>query len=201
MQMQGVKLNIEQQRAEIDVEIQNAQLHVKVPRREMVIKHEPAQMKITRREGDVALDFRSTKSNLGLKSFAETTRRAAERAAATAQRSIKESVGVGEALGDPSKGVSVGKIYRDKVLTAPQPKSERSPVPPQVDMDGKPGKMEVKWERGGITIDWEGENLVEVYVEPPHSVRVQLVQRPDVQITLMEEELPEVAGRVVDGKV
>lgn len=198
--MQGIKLNIEQQRAQISVEIQNAQIHVKVPQRRMQIKHEPAKMEIKRSEGKVNIDLQAVKSNLGLKTHEEMTRTAVQKAKAKAQQSVREIVNNAAQVADPAKGQSLGKIAKSKLMAFKNPKSGRSPVPPPVGMDGKPGQMQIEWVKGGITIDWEGDNLVEVYVEPPHSVNIELSQRPSVQISLIEETLPEILGRKVSAE-
>lgn len=198
--MQGIKLNIQQQRAEINVEIQNAQLHVKMPRREMVINHEPARMEIRRSEGEVDLDLRAFKSNLGLKNYDEITRAAAQKAKVKAQENVKENVSEGIQLQDRSKGQTIGKLAKNKMMAPKNPRPGRNPVPPPVEMDGKPGRMEIEWVKGGITIDWEGDNLVEVYVEPPHSVEIQLSQRPSVQVSIEEESLSDFKGRKVSAE-
>ena len=198
--MQGIKLNIEQQRAQISVEIQNAQLHVKVPHRKMHINHEPARMEITRSEGKVNIDLQAVKSNLGLKSYDEMTRAAAQRAKAKAQQGVRENVSNAAQIADPAKGQSLGKLAKSKMIALKNPKPGRSPVPPPVGMEGQPGRMQVEWVKGGVTIDWEGDNLVEVYVEPPHSVNIQLTQRANIQISLIEETLPEVLGRNVSAE-
>ena len=198
--MQGVKLNIEQQRAQISIDIQNARIHVKVPQRQMQINHEPARMKITRSEGEVDIDLQAVKNNLGLKSYEERTRAAVQKAKANAQQSVRESVSDAAQISDVSKGQSIGKLAKSKLIAFKNPKPGRSPVPPPVEMDGKPGQMQIEWIKGGITIDWEGENLVEVYVEPPHSVNIELSQRSSIQISLIEETLPEILGRKVSAE-
>lgn len=198
--MQGIKLNIEQQRAQISIDIQNAQIHVKVPQRQMRINHEPARMEVTRSEGKVNIDLQAVKSNLGLKNYDEMTRAAIQKAKAKAQESIRENVSDAAQVSDPSKGQNLGKLAKSKMMAFKNPKPGRSPVPPPVGMEGKPGQMQIEWVRGGITIDWEGENLVEVYVEPPHSVNIQLTQRASIQVSLIEETLPEVLGRKVSAE-
>ncbi len=200
--MKVMRLEIEQQRAQIDIDIQNARLHVNMPKQRMEINQERPEMTVNYENPDVELDMDAFKANIGLKNYDQLTAEAAANAKATAQQGVKEIVSRSNYIGDVTiPGNKVAAAAKDKMLEVKAPQMGRSPVPPGIDMYGKPGTVEIEFSDYELSIDWVGENKPEIYVEPPSSVDVELSTQPDVKISVQEVYIPASSGRNLNTEV
>lgn len=201
--MKVMRLSIEQHRAQINIEIQRAQLHVERPDRYMEIIHERPEMTVSLENAEVELDMDELKANIGLKTYGQLTAQAAADARAHANREIKEIVRTSKYIGDVTiHDNKVAKVAKDKMLEYHDPHMGRSPVPPgAVEMDGKPGTIEINWSSYELSIDWVGEYMPEVYVKPTGSVNVEISTQPSVKISVSEVYIPALSGRNVNTEV
>lgn len=201
--MKIARLEIEQQSAQLNIRVQNAQLHMEQPDRRMEIDQKLPDMAVTRSDGEVVLDLTAFKSNLGLKNFDELNREAAEQARTDALQAIRQTVNNAFFVGDPTKGPRrlAGRI-RNEMLQPWRPAPKSDPVPDgDVGMDGVPGTLQIKWDTGDLNIEWNGDAFPDIYVEPPCSVEISLMQRPYVKISVVMDSIPSPAGRQVNTQV
>ena len=201
--MRVMRLEIEQQRAQIDINIQPAQLHIEMPDRSMEINQKRPEMTARREQAGVELDMEEHKVNMGLKNYKQMTAAATADALASAQQGIREIVSTSKHLGDvTAHGNKVAAVVKDKMLEFSDPKMGHSPIPPgAVEMDGKPGTLEINWSDYDLSIDWSGECVPEISVEPQNSVDVELSTQPSVKMSASEVYIPASTGRNVNTEV
>jgi len=58
------------------------------------------------------------------------------------------------------------------------------------------GHMRINWSRHSVSVDWDGESLADITVDPKHSVEVYLRTRPYFRVTV--EEAHTGPGRYID---
>jgi hypothetical protein len=200
--MRVMRINIEQQRAQIDIDIQNARLQLKMPDRRMEIRHIQPEMAVASEAPEVRLDMDELKANTGLKNNDQLLAEAVQKAKAEARQGVRDIVNLSDFLGDVTvQGNKVAMAAKDQMLAYQNPDMGRSPVPPGVEMDGKPGKLEIEWTDHDLSIDWTGDYMPEFYVEPPCSVNVEISRPPSVKISVEEVYIPASSGRNVNTEV
>jgi hypothetical protein len=194
-----MRINIEQQRAQIDIDIQQAKLRLRMPERQMEISQVRPEMTVSREEPEVRLDMDGLKANMGLKTNDQLLTDAVRKAEAEARQGVRDIVNLSDFLGDVTvEGNRIAIAAKDQLLAYQSPDMGRSPVPPNVEMDGKPGKLEIEWTDSQLSIDWTGDFMPEFYVEPPCSVNVEISQPPSVKISVEEVYIPAASGRNVN---
>ncbi|MDR3209345.1 MAG: DUF6470 family protein [Oscillospiraceae bacterium] len=67
---------------------------------------------------------------------------------------------------------------------------------PKIEWD--PGSVDINWSNHRIKIEWDGEFMPELTVDPPYSVEVYLSESPYFRITVEEGEVPPETGLLLD---
>ena len=196
------RLNIEQQYAKISVDIQPAKIKIEKPEKSMHIHHQTPQMLVEWEAPRVELNFEEARAKLGPIAATPTTNNQMTIRSLAAIHNIAYTGGI-PATQHNENGLKV--TGSDPAAEVLQTIRERQAV-----NDVKPTHRElspsVKWERGDLSIqwsahefyiEWEGESLPQITVEPC-SVDIYIEQRPYIRIYLDEENLPKAVGNEVD---
>ena len=204
--MTGIpQITIEQQLAEIGVVRTPAQMHIEQQRMKMKIKTESPQMMIERKNPSFKVNRKKINSESGLKPAPEFTAEIRDKGRSGALRGSKTAVEDGNFLGDVTKpGDRVGRLARKKTMSAILRKKEINiglmpKSQPEVVWDR--GYMRINWSKHSIVIDWDGEYMPKVTIDPKYSIEVYLRTEPFFQVTVSEEEDPGTTGRLVDKEI
>ena len=200
--MPGIRsITIEQQLAEIGVHRTPAQMHIERPQMEMNIKTEQPQMEIDRKSPSFKVNRKKINAESGLKPSPEFTKEFRDKGRTGALRSAKTAVEDGNFLGDLRKpGDRVGRLARNKTMAAILKKKEMNiglmpKSQPEVEWDK--GYMRINWSKHSIVIDWDGEYMPKVTINPKHSIEIYLRTEPYFRIIVNEEDTS-TSGRLVD---
>ncbi len=198
--MKVQRLQIEQQMAKISVESTMASLKIEIPKREMIIQMPKAEMSLDMEKGTIDIDMSGFRRNAGFKSMHELISDSAARAKSQLELSRREDVADADYIGAlPSSGNAIGQVARRKLLETDMPEMNTGKLPEQpVKIEGKPGKLSIDWEKSDLVIKWGKYEPPIITVEPKPSVRVELVQEPKVETTVVELEIPPETGRLID---
>ena len=201
--MPGISsITIEQQLAEIGVRKTPAQMHIEQQQMEMKIKTESPQMNIERRNPSFKVNRKKINSESGLKPTSELTKDYRDKGKTEALRGAKTAVEDGNFLGDVRKpGDRVGKLARTKTMSAILKKKEMNiglmpKSSPEVEWDK--GYMRINWSKHSIVIDWDGEYMPKVTIDPKYSIEIYLRTEPYFRILVNDGEDPSIPGRLVD---
>jgi hypothetical protein len=63
------------------------------------------------------------------------------------------------------------------------------------------GSMSINWTTHSLVIDWDGDHMPQVTIDPKHSVEVFMRTQPYVRITVEEIISPGMSGQFVDHAV
>ena len=201
--MPGIKkVSIDQQLAEIGVRVTPAQMHITRPRMQMKISTESPQMEIDRQNPSFKVNWKKVRSESGLKPQPELTRNVSNEGKSTAMRRIKEIGKEGDFLGDLRIPMDRGaKLSRSKAMNAATRKKEINiglmpQSSPEVTWDK--GHLRINWSKHSILIDWDGEYMPQVTIDPKSSIEIFLRTEPYFRIRVEDVVDPNMPGRYVD---
>jgi len=195
-------ITIEQQLAEIGIRRTPAQMHIEQQQLEMKIRTETPQMEIERKNPSFKVNRKKINSESGLKPPDVLSKEIRDRGRELALRGAKTAVDDGNFLGDLKKpGDRVGKLARTKTMNAILKKKETNlglmpKSSPEVVWDR--GYMRINWSKHSIVIDWDGEYLPKVTIDPKHSIEVYMRTEPYFRILVEEAQDPSIPGSLVD---
>ena len=201
--MAGIpQITIEQQLAEIGVSRTPAQMHIEQQRMEMRIKTESPHMEIERKNPTFKVNRRKINAESGLKPAPEFAKEIRDKGRAGAQRGSKTAVDDGNFLGDLKKpGDRVGKLARNKTMSAILKKREINiglMPKSQPEVVWERGYMRINWSKHSIVVDWDGEYMPKVTIDPKYSIEIYLRTEPFLQVSVSDEDDPGTPGRLVD---
>ena len=199
------KINIDQQIAQLGIRHTPARMNIKSQRMQMKIKNEHAQMEIERKAPSFRVNRKKLNSDMGVAGPVEFTAQFSEQGKAGALRGARTAVDDGNFLGEMRrKGDRVGPLARKKAMTAIMKNKEINlgltpKNRPEVVWDK--GSMTINWSRHSILIDWDGEYMPQLTVDPKYSVEIFLRTEPYFRVSVSEMIDPGTPGRYVDKEI
>jgi hypothetical protein len=196
---------IEQQFAAIGVSVTPAHIEIDMPKLSMDITTENPKMTIDRKAPSFEMDLDPYADEEGLgEPYGIIDDIFGEGVFADENRVAPEPTGSGIRRARPGtrKGSRVAAISRRKLMQSAKRDIKIKTVPPnRPKVKWDPGYIHIDWSNYRINIDWEGEYIPELTVDPPYSIEIYLRDKPYFRITVEEGEAPYRAGRRVDEAV
>jgi hypothetical protein len=198
--MKVQRLHIEQQMAKISVESTMASLKIEIPKREMIIQMPKVEMSLDMEKGTIDIDMSGFWHNAGFKTMLEMASENAAKAKSELEQSRREEAAEADYIGAlPSSGNAIGQVSRRNLLKTDMPEMNTGRLPEKpVKIEGKPGKLNINWEKSDLVIRWGKYEPPIITVEPKPSVKIELAQEPKVETTVVELEIPPETGRMID---
>ena len=198
-------ININQQLAELGIRNTPAKLNIRSPHMEMRIKTENAKMEIEHKTPSFRISRKKMESEIGSKTPIEFAKSNREQGRTGALRGAKVAVEDGNFLGEMRrKGDRVGQLARKKTMSAILKKQQvnigLSPGS-SAEVVWDEGSMSINWSRHSILIDWDGEFMPQLTVDPKYSVEIFLKTEPYFRVSVRDMIDPEMPGRVVDAAI
>ena len=201
--MPGIQnITIEQQLAEIGIHRVPAQLHIEQQRLKMRIETETPQMKIERKNPSFKVNRKKINSETGYKSTPELSKDYRDKGRAGALRGARTAAQDGNFLGNVKiRGDRVGMLARQKTMSAILRKKEINIglMPKSIpEIEWERGYLNINWSKHSILIDWDGDYMPKVTIDPKHSIEVYLRTEPYFRVTVNDAENAGRPGRLVD---
>ena len=201
--MPGIqRITIEQQLAEVGVHVTPAQVHIERPHMQMKITTESPHMEIDSQAPSFRINRKKINSESGLKAPVELARVFRDNGRAGALRGAKTAKEDGNFLGDLRKpGDRVAKLARTKTMSEIMRKKQSNIglMPKSIpEVEWERGYMRINWSKHSIVIDWDGEYMPKLTVDPKYSIEVFLRTEPYFRIMVEEVVDPNTPGRIVD---
>ena len=196
------KISVDQQLAELGVRTIPAKMHITLPRMEMSISTESPRMEIDRQAPKFKVNRKKINSESGLKSPSEITMAYRDAGKRGALKGTKTAVDDGNFLGElRNPGDRVSKLAHNKSMAAIMKRKQANiaPMPksiPEVEWDR--GYMRINWSKHSIVIDWDGEYMPQLTIDPKSSIEIFLRTEPYFRITVEDLVDPFMPGRLVD---
>ena len=196
------KVSIDQQLAELGVRTTPAKMHITLPRMQMSISTESPQMEIDRQAPKFKVNWKKVRSESGLKSPSEITMAYRDSGKKGALKGAKTAVEDGNFLGElRNPGDRVAKLAHNKSMAAMLKKKQANVASmpksmPEVEWDR--GYMRINWSKHSIVIDWDGEFMPQLTIDPKYSLEIFLRTEPYFRISVEDMIDPNMPGRLVD---
>jgi len=196
-------VSVNQQFGAIGIDIAPAQMNISNRRRSMTIQQEHAQMEVDKQLPTFRVNRRQINNEIRLSFPTDQTQNNVERQKQIGAAGIRRRVNDGYALGDlTNPGNRVAQLARHNTMTYGNFRRRELNIDimprsgPGIEWDT--GHMRLNWSRHSIVIDFEGDYMSEVSVDPPHTVEVYLHTEPYFRIFVEPGEDPDTSGRYVD---
>ena len=196
------RITIDQQLAEIGVQSTPAKMHIVRPRMSMTIKTESPKMEIDRKDPTFKVNWKKVNSERGLKAPMELTDDFKNDGKEGALRGAKTPGEDGDYLGDLRiPGNRLAQLMRSKSLAAVMKKKQLDlglmpESSPEVVWDR--GHLRINWSKHSIVIDWDGEYMPQVTIDPKYSIEIFLRTEPYFKIKVEEVNDPNMPGKYID---
>ena len=198
------QIRIEQQKAEIAVKSTPASMRISKPQLKMKITSEIPKFEAHQQVPRFKMNWKKVRSESGIKSQGEMSKAYREAGRQAALQGAKQAASDGNFLGNMRiHGDRVAMLAKNKALSDIQEKRQINvglmpKSSPQVEWDK--GSMRVSWSTHSLVIDWEGDYMPQVTVDPPHSVEVYLRTKPYVKV-MVEDTAPPSNSMHVDAAI
>ena len=196
------RLQIVQQKAQIQIDSQMAYLSIEMPKRIMSLETQRAKMNVKTQPAKVDLDMEDFKNKIGIKSMQTLNDQIAAKAFSHVTSTIKEIANDAAYIGTlPSSGNPIADLSRSKMLRVEEPKLyDGASLDGTIKMSGTPGDIQIDWTSNEVKISWDEFQSPSITVEPKASVNVEMVQKPSVEFTVVEQTIPAETGRILDAE-
>ena len=201
--MPGIKsITIDQQLAEIGVRRTPAQMHIEQQQMEMKITTESPHMDIERKDPSFKVIRKKPHSGSSMKTSQQISKDYRDKGRTDVHRHAKSAANGGHsANGDKKSGSNVGRLARNTTMATMIKKREQSAGPmskgsPEVVWDR--GYMRINWSKHSIVIDWDGEYMPKVTIDPKYSIEIYLRTEPYFRISVNEGKDMNLPGSLVN---
>jgi len=193
---------IDQQLAELGLKVTPAKMKIDFPRMQMKITSEHAKMEIDSKAPSFRINRNKINNESGLKAPSVFTKDFRDAGLAGALRSVNTASKDGNFVGDLRiRGNRIAKLARNKSMAAALKKKQLDlrlmpQNSPEVKWDK--GYMHINWSKHSIVIDWDGEYLPQLTIDPKYSVEIFMLKEPYFKVNVEKMETPNSVGRYVD---
>ena len=194
------RLNIDQELGAIGIKSTRAKMNISIPKSQISIKNVRSQLQIDRKAPSFRVNQKKIRNESGLKDPAELSRIFRNKGRQAALRGARQNKDDGNFLANPKipGDKSVPRLAKSKAMSRQQPPEVNIGLMPQSapEITWEKGYMRLNWSKHSVVIDWNGEYLPEMTVDPQYSVEVYMRTKPYFRV--MVEEAVDKPGRYVD---
>jgi len=196
------RLNIDQQFAEIGVRSTPAKVNISLPRMHMRINTERPQMQIDRKAPSFKVNRKKINNESGLKAPLELAKTYRNKGRQAALRGAKNAKDDGNFIANPNipGDKSMPTLAKNKMKRAMQKMDYNVGLMPasSPEVVWDKGHMRINWSKHSVVIDWDGEYMPEMTIDPKYSVEVFLRTQPYFRVMVEEAVESGAPGRYID---
>ena len=188
--------------AEIGVRSSPARLNISLPRMQMSIRTETPQMRIDKQNPSFKVNRSKINNESGLKApleLAKTFRNTGRQAALRAAGQAKDD---GNFIANPNLpgDKSIPLLAKSKATRRLQTKDINVGLMPasSPEVVWDKGYMRINWSKHSVVIDWDGEYMPQMTVDPKYSIEVFIRTEPYFRVMVEEVLDPSRPGRYID---
>ena len=196
------RIKIEQQLAEVGVHTIPGKMRISRPRMNMKITTEQAKMEIDNQGPTFKVNRKKINSESGLKRPDELATVFRDEGRNAAYKATRDTGKEGDFIGDLTKpGNRIAQLAHNKAIAAATKRKQSNiglmpKSSPEVVWDT--GHLSINWSKHSIVIDWDGEYMPQVTIDPKSSIEIFLRTEPYFKILVEDVRDPFMPGNIVD---
>jgi len=202
--MSLLRLNIDQRMAEIGVRSTPARLNINLPKPRMSIHTETSKLQVDSAAPSFRVNRQKINNESGMQSPLEFAKAFRNKGRSAALRGAGQNKDDGNFLANYKiPGDKIPRLAKNKAMSRlQQPDINIGLMPqssPEVTWDK--GHMRINWSKHSVVVDWDGDYMPQLTLEPKYSVEVFMRTEPYFRITVEELIDSSPRGRYVDSAV
>ncbi len=198
-------LRIESTRPILTAQSTRAQVNITSKRRGFKVNRTPPRMTAKRIAPQMKVNWKKTRAQMGLRSPDYMRQYSVSRGRQHVRTYTQRVVSEGDQLGSVENYVNSGteplaemQIQR---MEAQQVQTNVASVPQESpEISWTPGSLQVEWTQGELEIEWDADFMPEFDVTP-YTLDIRLQGRPEVRITVDNDNVQTFVGKKVNKKV
>ncbi len=139
----------------------------------------PSQLEMHSQNAEVHIDTYEARKSMGLMDIEDSVQQYAAKGKEHIQKQTQEYVQFGEAMADIQDGTEIGDIVRQKMLEQPELYTTFMPSAP-AELSYVPAQLDINYKPGDVNLDWKIKDSPIKY--EPGSVHMKIVQYADIDI-------------------
>ena len=199
------RIRIDQQFAQIGVRSTPAKLNIRKPRGQMSISTETPQMQIDRKAPSFRVNQQKIRNESGLKAPLVLAKEFRDKGRQAALRGARQNKDDGNFIANPkipgdksipmlAKNKAMSRLGKREINVGLMPASS-----PEISWEK--GQMNINWSKHSVVVDYNGEFMPQVTVDPKYSIEVYLRNRPYIQVMVEDAVQSGAPGRYINSLV
>lgn len=191
---------IDQSYGSLAIEITHAQMKITNNRPEMKITREDPSLTVESEMPEFKVNWQKVRNESGLPSPSEIARRNRAKSIESIGTGTSRTVNEGNTLGDVvHKGNRVANIERQKTIRSSHLEVNFGTMPQSMpEVEWSKGYVNIDWSKGDLIVDFIGDYMPEVALDPPFSIDIYLKEKPYIRIMVNDGEAPGATGNLVN---
>lgn len=165
-----------------ELEVEHPKLEIKRENPSAIVDTKPAKLTITNmKDTSVNISTYQARKSLGIMDFADFTAQNAAESQQALTKQIGEYVQIGNQTSQIQDGVTVGDIYRSKMLDSTNYQLYTAYLPSGgADLTWNPAQLDMNYQPGDVSVDWDVSANEFNFI--PGSIRMKVTQLASVNI-------------------
>ena len=165
-----------------ELEVEHPKLEIKRENPSASVDTKPAKLTITNmKDTSVNISTYQARKSLGIMDFADFTAQNAAESQQALTKQIGEYVQIGNQTSQIQDGVTVGDIYRSKMLDSTNYQLYTAYLPSGgADLTWNPAQLDMNYQPGDVSVDWDVSANEFNFI--PGSIRMKVTQLASVNI-------------------
>ena len=165
-----------------ELEVEHPKLEIKRENPSATVDTKPAKLTITNmKDTSVNISTYQARKSLGIMDFADFTAQNAAESQQALTKQIGEYVQIGNQTSQIQDGVTVGDIYRSKMMDSTNYQLYTAYLPSGgADLTWNPAQLDMNYQPGDVSVDWDVSANEFNFI--PGSIRMKVTQLASVNI-------------------
>jgi len=165
-----------------ELEVEHPKLEIKRENPSATVDTKPAKLTITNmKDTSVNISTYQARKSLGIMDFADFTAQNAAESQQALTKQIGEYVQIGNQTSQIQNGVTVGDIYRSKMMDSTNYQLYTAYLPSGgADLTWNPAQLDMNYQPGDVSVDWDVSANEFNFI--PGSIRMKVTQLASVNI-------------------
>jgi hypothetical protein len=180
-------------------------MNLSQPRKSIRISQERPEFEVQHEIPTFSINTRKLRADMNIHTSGDFANQFRDEGRAAVFRGISRNVQEGNFIGDlRNPGDRISQVARNRAMSEAiqRPETNIALMPrdrPEVTWSS--GLMSINWTSHSLVIDWDGDHMPRLTIDPEHSVDVFLRNEPYIRISVEEIITPGMSGQFVDDAI